>query len=128
MTNNDSTKERCRQLLDMLFSSCQGDCDDCKNDVDDFCFYFNCVMLNVIERWDMKKKIEFERARHCKEKLKRIKRVERDVTACCSNCKYSETISLINDKLIPTKRFFQRADGKICHICGKDTYGECELR
>jgi len=86
--------------------------------------------MDVIENGNIKRKLEYQRARHYKGKDHRmiLKGEERDVVAWCSSCKYSETVSLINEKLVPTKKFLQDAEGAIYHKCSKDKFGECELR
>jgi len=132
MDNNFSVKAQCREILDSWVGSCREDCDDCEHGPGgtDNCYLMFCSFLEMIETADMKKKLEYQRARHYKGKDHRmiLKREERDVVAWCSSCKYSETVSLINEKLVPTKKFLQDAEGAIYHKCSKDKFGECELR
>jgi hypothetical protein len=38
----------------------------------------------------------------------------------CPNCKTFETLWFVRDRLVPTKRFEQKEDGKVYHDCGAD--------
>ena len=128
MDNNFSVKAQCREILDSWVGSCREDCDDCEHGPGgtDNCYLMFCSFLEMIETADMKKKLEYQRARHYKDR-ETILRKEKDVTAWCKDCLYSETVQLVDDKLVPTKKFFQDAEGAICHICKKGRFGLCEL-
>jgi hypothetical protein len=45
---------------------------------------------------------------------------ECELIASCPNCKTFETLWFIRDRLIPTRRFTQKKDGKIYHDCDSD--------
>ena len=130
MVNNNSIKEQCFSILGNLFGGCSGYCDTCQYNKEDLCYIFSLWLDRQISKTE-NMKAQFEYIRDLEmggDRTKLTIRKEKDVTAWCSNCKYSETVSLVNDKLTPTQKFFQRADSKICHVCGEHTYGECELR
>ena len=131
MVNNNSFEvgELCLEIVSKWVGGCQSDCDDCKDGKggSDNCYIFFCFLMDYIKNVDMKKKLDYQRARH-NEPRRVVSRIERDVTAWCSNCKYSETVSLVNDKLVPSKKFRQDTEGFIYHKCSEDRLSLCKLR
>ncbi len=129
MTDSDSIEEQCYHILENLFGGCREFCDTCQYSEEDFCFkYYLWSMRNISKAKNLKAQLEYVKALEMGgDRVKLTPREEKDVTACCSNCKYSETLSLVNDKLTPTSKFFQKVDGGICHICGENKHSECEL-
>lgn len=130
--NLQLVRKDCQDTLDAWVGGCQLDCDECPTGArsSDICYLLYWFFGDVIENTDMEVKLGYLRARSTKKRKMPSLRATKEFYAVCTNlnCKYSETVSLEDGKLVATKKFMQGSDGEVYHICSDERPSKCKLR